>query len=110
MSSVDYMAFEQGMMTAEQQSRRASNAWSAHANGLQSELNEMTAAKAGNTFISNGAIHLIKELLEKVSQLDPNEPLGNYDHVKEKLKEYSLLKANEQGFVLDYTNQAAYKR
>lgn len=110
MSSVDYMAFEQGMMTAEQQSRRASNAWSAHANGLQSELNEMAASKDGNALISNGAIQLIKEMLAEINQLNPNSPMGDYQHVKDKLKQYSLMAASQQGFILDYENNKAYSR
>jgi hypothetical protein len=78
--------------------------WKEQALRMERELDDARHFGHSTTFKYNGAIELIKEMLEEIQESNPNSPLANRDFLRDRLKELALQKALQSGLVLDYEN------
>jgi hypothetical protein len=77
--------------------------WKEQALRMERELDDARHFGHSQTFKYNGAIELIKEMLEEIQESNPT-PVSQSGFLRERLKELALQEALQSGLVLDYEN------
>ncbi|WP_421253796.1 hypothetical protein [Aeromonas jandaei] len=78
--------------------------WKEQAMAMESQLNEATQMAHARTFKLNGAVELMKEMLDEIRESNPTSPFANRDFLQDRLKELAMQEALQGGYVLDYDN------
>lgn len=78
--------------------------WKKRAQSMAKELNEAEEVILIKTYRMNGAISLLKEMLEEIQESNPNSPLANRNYLRERLKVLAEQDALQDGYELDYEN------
>lgn len=101
----DYMAFANGMLV---QSNRT-NAWRNQAENLETQLGEADVNHKATSFRYNGALDVIRMMMEEIRESNPESPLADKEEIGRLLIEMSKKEAFEFGYTFDDEGRQLFK-
>ncbi len=103
--SMDYMAFANGMLVESE----ATDAWKNRAGRLNAQLRDADLNHSATSFRYNGALDVIRLMMEEIRESNPESPLANKEKIGCLLIEMAKKEAFEQGYTFDDEGRQLFK-